>query len=143
MNKNELRKRPPCPRCQQEGPIRYGHILNRQRWQCRGCRYEFTGTRLVHKPNELKWWAVELYEAGLSSNRIAQEVGLSPTTVLLWCRLLTPPGGRIHQMKVRWDKVLPPHIRAELRVIQNDLRQLAIQLKQFDKDKRIFTSPSS
>jgi transposase-like protein len=101
MNAIHSITKPTCPRCEYASPIRYGFVLGRQRWLCRDCSYQFTVERLMFKPLDVKQKAANLYEEGQSSNRIGKKLGLSATTVLLWARLLTPAGGRIHQMKPR------------------------------------------
>lgn len=111
MNATHNIPKPACPRCEQASPIRYGFVLGRQRWFCRDCSYQFTVDRLMFKPLEVKQQAANLYEEGQSSNWVGKKLGLSATTVLLWTRLLTPAGGRIHQMKPRL--ALSPELRAE------------------------------
>ncbi|WP_443083019.1 IS1/IS1595 family N-terminal zinc-binding domain-containing protein [Vampirovibrio chlorellavorus] len=105
--------RPHCPRCKKHSPYKYGHTLGRQRWKCRACAYAFTVPHLRYKPAECLYKAADLYEQGLSSNRIAKRLNLSPTTVLKWVRLLSPSSARIHQKRPR--AVYPPEVTAALR----------------------------
>jgi transposase-like protein len=123
--------RPSCPRCKKQNPYKYGHALNRQRWKCRSCSYAFTLQKMRYLPAEIVFKAAELYEAGLSSNQIAQRLEMSPTTVLKWVRLLSPSNGRIHRRPTR--SVFPPDVTEALwqmrehRTIEADCQRYAEQ----------------
>jgi transposase-like protein len=123
--------KPDCPRCKQAKPIRYGFVLGRQRWFCRACAYQFTVEHLMFKPLEVKQRAAALYESGISSNRVGKTLGLSPTTVLLWARLLTPPEGRIHAMVPKL--CFPRAIRQELQALKSEGLQCALQASFYPK----------
>lgn len=129
MNTTHDITKPTCPRCEQASPIRYGFVLGRQRWLCRDCAYQFTVERLMFKPLDVKQQAANLYEEGQSSNRIGKKLGLSPTTVLLWARLLTPAGGRIHQMKPRFT--ISPELRAEWHRLNREEAEHRLSLAQY------------
>jgi transposase-like protein len=80
-------------------------------------------------PAETVFLAANLYEAGLSSNRIAKRLEMSPTTVLKWVRLLSPSDGRIHRKPRR--AVYPPEVTEAFRqmrqhrIIETDCKQYA------------------
>ena len=33
-----------CPKCQHEQVVKNGHTLDKQRWKCKKCNYQFTRT---------------------------------------------------------------------------------------------------
>lgn len=94
-------QRPPCPRCGQSSPIRYGKVNHCQRWQCRACLYEYTRLENLAIHASLRQHAAKLYEEGQSSNAIAERLGISPTSVLKWTRQHTWPQGRVYNLKPR------------------------------------------
>jgi transposase-like protein len=121
--------RPYCPRCKKQNPYKYGHVLNRQRWKCRSCSYAFTLQKMRYLPAEIVFKAAELYEADLSSNRIAKHLEISPTTVLKWVRLLSPSDGRIHRKRSR--SIFPHEVTEAFRqmrqhrIIETDCKRYA------------------
>lgn len=116
-----------CPRCRRSESIRYGFVKGRQRWLCHVCQYQFSVESLVCKPLGVKMEAAKRYEAGMSSNRVAKALGLSPTTVLLYSRLLGPPDGRVHDIPMRIP--YPKEIRLALRLLRQLEREQKIKLK--------------
>src|SRR4051795_1058420 len=55
-----------------------------QRYLCKACGLNFTNTPTRGKPLALKAAAVLLYVSGLSMNRTAQLLGVSPPTIQAW-----------------------------------------------------------
>jgi len=76
---------PNCPQCQSKS-IKYGHIRNTQRWQCKKCKHQFTLHLPRGKKQEVKVLAVLLYMMGVSMNSIAKLIGVATKTVLEWVR---------------------------------------------------------
>jgi hypothetical protein len=119
--------KPTCPRCEYTSPIRYGFVLGRQRWLCRDCAYQFTVDRLMFKSLDVKQQAASLYEEGQSSNRVGKKLGLSPTTVLLWARLLSDANGRIYRLKRKLT--FPKEVSLELKSIQRELMDYKLKFQ--------------
>lgn len=107
-------KRPDCPKCNQSNPKRSGHASGgKQRWHCMACHFEFTRVDGLGKPREVKLYAALMYEEGHSSTKVAQLLGVSPTSVLRWSRDITWPTGRAHSLKPRF--VTPEPYRSMFR----------------------------
>jgi insertion element IS1 protein InsB len=64
--------------------MKSGHILNKQRWWCRACRYQFTKTNGHGTPDTGKRAAVSLYGHGLSLRTVARLLGTTAPSVLRW-----------------------------------------------------------
>lgn len=77
-----------CKRCQSEQTYKNGYIRGLQRYKCRGCAYTFTQTPPRGEPMEKKLTALTLYASGLSINKIAGLLKVSPPAVLRWIRKL-------------------------------------------------------
>ena len=65
-------------RCGSEEHVKNGRMRNKQRYLCKGCGLNFTGTPPRGTPLALKAAAVLLYGSGLSMNRTAKLLGVSP-----------------------------------------------------------------
>ena len=59
-------------------------VCGKQRYLCKGCGLNFTGTPPRGKPLALKVAAVLLYISGLSMNRTAKLLGVSTPTIQAW-----------------------------------------------------------
>ncbi len=123
--------RPNCPKCSKPDPKKNGHALNRQRWKCKACDFEYTRTDRTDKLKALRLQAVNLYEIGYSSNQVAAMLKISSTSVLKWARTRTFPHGRVFEIKPRLT--FPPEIRSELRNIREELASLQLQLNEYPK----------
>ena len=77
---------PKCPKCSNEGSIKFGFVGSKQRWFCKPCQYRFTRTTPRGKPRALKSLAVLLHGFGLSYNAIWKIVGISTQSVINWVR---------------------------------------------------------
>jgi transposase len=73
-----------CKRCGSGEHTRNGFMRGKQRYRCRSCGLNFTGTPPRGKPFALKVTAVLLHASGLSMNRTAKLVGVSTPTVQAW-----------------------------------------------------------
>jgi transposase-like protein len=74
-----------CPKCAEKA-IKYGKVLGKQRWQCKSCKFQFTGQKPKGKPLQIKLLAVFLYLSGMSFNAIAYLFKVSDVAVLKWVR---------------------------------------------------------
>lgn len=79
-----MKERPCCARCGSPRVVKSGHVLGKQRWWCRACRYQFTKTSAPDTPNTVKRAAVSLYGHGLSFRTTARLLGTTAQTVLRW-----------------------------------------------------------
>ena len=78
----------PCKRCDSPQTHKNGHVRKMQRHKCRNCGYSFTQTPPRGEPMEKKLTALTLYASGLSINKIAGLLKVSPPAVLRWIRKL-------------------------------------------------------
>ena len=81
MNKNPI-----CPKCKAAEVIKSGKILEKQRYKCKKCLFQFTRLTPHGKPTSDKAKAVELYIHGLSMRSIGKILNVSTTSVLRWIR---------------------------------------------------------
>ncbi len=81
----------------------------------------------MFKPLGVKQQAAELYESGQSSNQIGKKLGLSPTTVLLWARLLSDANGRIYRLEQKLT--FPKEVSLELKSIQKELMDYKLKFQ--------------
>ncbi len=76
-----------CPRCHSPSIVKNGKHLEKQRYRCKVCGFQFTrATPRGRSPNE-KALAVLLYTLGLSMNAIARLLQVSTPAVLRWIKL--------------------------------------------------------
>src|SRR5215207_1419522 len=73
-----------CKRCGSEEQVKNGLMRGKQRYLRKGCGLNFTDTPARGKPLALKAAAVLLYVSGLSMNRTAKLLGVSPPTIQAW-----------------------------------------------------------
>lgn len=78
----------PCKRCDSSQTHKNGHVRKMQRHKCRSCGYSFTQTPPRGESMEKKLTALTLYASGLSINKIAGLLKVSPPAVLRWIRKL-------------------------------------------------------
>src|SRR3954470_12980331 len=79
-----VKERPFCSRCGSHRVVKSGHVLGKQRWWCRACRYQFTKTNGPGTPDIAKRAAVSLYGHGLSFRTVARLLGTTAQSVLRW-----------------------------------------------------------
>ncbi len=79
-----MTERPSCPRCGSHRVVKSGHVLGKQRWWCRACRYQFTKITGPDTPKTIKHAAVSLYGHGLSVRTVARLLGTTAQSVLRW-----------------------------------------------------------
>ena len=79
-----MKERPFCPRCGSHRVVKSGHVLGKQRWWCRACRYQFTKTNGPGTSDIAKRAAVSLYGHGLSFRTVACLLGTTAQSVLRW-----------------------------------------------------------
>ena len=73
-----------CKRCGAEEHVKNGLMRGKQRYRCKACGLNFTGTPPRGMPLAMKVTAVLLYVSGLSMNRTAKLLGVSTPTVMVW-----------------------------------------------------------
>ena len=73
-----------CKRCGGEEHVKNGFMRGKQRYRCKGCGLNFTGTPPRGMPLAMKVTAVLPYLSGLSMNRTAKLLGVSTPTVQAW-----------------------------------------------------------
>ena len=75
-----------CPKCSSDQIIKNGIHLNKQRFRCKQCGFQFTRKTPRGRPETEKTTAVLLYTLGLSFNAIARIYGVASSTVMRWVR---------------------------------------------------------
>ncbi len=90
--------RPNCPRCLKGPPIKNGYVLNKRRWKCRFCRYEYTKVVVQGRSDNYKRQVATLYEVGHSSQSIAKLLHISTASVMQWARKWAQPTSRVHSL---------------------------------------------
>jgi transposase-like protein len=73
-----------CKRCGGEERVKNGLTRGKQRYRCKACGLNFTGTPPRGMPLRVKVTAVLLYLSGLSMNRTAKLLGVSTPSVMTW-----------------------------------------------------------
>ena len=80
-------QRPPCPKCDSKNIAKSGIVKDKQRYQCKECKYYFT----VHKIGKsidsyyvIK--ALQLYIEGVSYREIERLLGISHVSVMNWVK---------------------------------------------------------
>ena len=76
-----------CPKCHCAEAVKNGRHLEKQRYRCEGCGFQFTRTSPRGRPANEKALAVLLYTLGLSMNTIARLLQVSTPAVLRWVRI--------------------------------------------------------
>lgn len=75
-----------CPKCESKNIVKNGKHLNRQRFRCKACGFQFTRSTPRGRPTSEKVMAILLYTLGLSFNAIARLYGVATSTVVRWVR---------------------------------------------------------
>ena len=75
-----------CPKCASERIVKNGRHLERQRFRCKDCGFQFTRDTPRGRPATEKAMAILLYTLGLSFNAIARIYGVATSTVMRWVR---------------------------------------------------------
>ncbi len=75
-----------CPKCSSEQIVKNGIHLNKQRFRCKQCGFQFTRTTPRGRSAAEKTTAILLYTLGLSFNTIARIYGVASSTVMRWVR---------------------------------------------------------
>lgn len=73
-----------CKRCRAGEHVENGFMRGKQRYRCRACGLNFTGTPPRGLPLAMKAAAVLLYLSGLPMNRTAKLLGVPTPTVMTW-----------------------------------------------------------
>ena len=73
-----------CKRCGAEEHVKNGLMRGKQRYRCKACGLNFTGTPPRGMPLRVKVTAVLLHVSGLSMNRTAKLLGVSTPSVMTW-----------------------------------------------------------
>ena len=90
-----------CKGCGGEEHVKNGSMRGTQRYRCKACGLNFTGTPPRGMPLRVKVTAVLLHLSGLSMNRTAKLLGVSTPSVMTWIEQFAEvyarkpePGGR-------------------------------------------------
>ena len=76
-----------CKKCQSEKFAKNGFVKEKQRYKCKICGCQFTNTPKRGAPESLKKLCIYLYShCGVSQNKIAILVRVSPPAVLKWIK---------------------------------------------------------
>ena len=75
-----------CPKCSSDQVVKNGIHLNKQRFRCKKCGFQFTRKTPRGRPVTEKTTAILLYTLGLSFNSIARIYGVASSTVMRWVR---------------------------------------------------------
>ncbi len=75
-----------CPKCESGDYVKNGKHHGKQRYKCKRCGCQFTQNHKHGVARPRKMLALLLYLSGLSMNRTAQIVGVSPVSVMNWMR---------------------------------------------------------
>ena len=99
-----------CKRCGAEEHVKNGLMRGKQRYRCKVCGLNFTGTPPRGMPLAMKVTAVLLYVSGLSMNRTAKLLGVSTPTVMVWIERFAEvyaqkPGPEGHAVVVELDEM--------------------------------------
>jgi transposase len=73
-----------CKGCGGEEHVKNGFMRGKQRYRCKACGPNFTGTPPRGMPPRVEVTAVLLYLSGLSMNRTAKLLGVSTPSVQAW-----------------------------------------------------------
>ena len=74
-----------CPKCGAKG-IKYGKVGEKQRYQCKHCKCQYTRPDKKGKPIQIKFLALYLYLSGMSMRSTAMLFNVTTTAVLKWIR---------------------------------------------------------
>ena len=80
-------QKPACPKCDYQHVIKSGIVNNRQRYQCKKCRYFFSVNKLGKQIDDyyvIK--ALQLYLEGVSYREIERILGVSHVSVMNWVK---------------------------------------------------------
>lgn len=101
-----------CPKCASERIMKNGRHLERQRFRCKDCGFQFTRDTPRGRPATEKAMAILRYTLGLSFNAIARIYGVATSTVMRWVRDFAEktyekpsPWGSCHH-RTWWDVAL-------------------------------------
>ena len=75
-----------CPKCDSCKTVKNGTHLERQRYRCKSCSFQFTRITPRGRPANEKAMAVLLYTSGLSFNAIARIFNVAASTAMRWVR---------------------------------------------------------
>src|SRR5919202_179775 len=73
-----------CKRCGSEEHVKNGFMKGLQRYRCKACGLNFTGTPPRGMPLRVKVTAVLLYLSGVSMNPTPKLLGVSTPSVMTW-----------------------------------------------------------
>ena len=73
-----------CPKCNSKVFVKAGFIRNKQRYQCKVCKYQFTQSYIGRYTQNIKLQALKLYKEGNGLRRIGRILGISFETIRLW-----------------------------------------------------------
>ena len=74
-----------CPKCKSKESVKDGIVKERQRYQCKQCKYRYT-VEQRGKPNSLKKLALQMYLEGMGFRSIERILKVSNVTVLNWIK---------------------------------------------------------
>ena len=76
-----------CPRCSSDQRVKNGMKLDRQRYLCKNCGYQFSvEKRCCDAPRHIKEMAIKMFLEGVGFRAIGRIVGFSNVAVLGWVK---------------------------------------------------------
>lgn len=76
-----------CPRCQSTERVKNGHINGRQRYRCKGCKYDYSvAQKSTAVSADKKRLAIEMYLEGMGFNSIGRILKVSHVSVQKWVK---------------------------------------------------------
>jgi len=77
-----------CPKCNSEHNVKNGIVLERQRYKCKSCNYNYSVERRSNdKDSTLKRFALSMYLEGLGFRSIGRLLKVSHVSVINWIKL--------------------------------------------------------
>jgi transposase len=85
LQKNQMVEK--CPRCQSTERVKNGHINGRQRYRCKGCKYDYSvAQKSTAVSADKKRLAIEMYLEGMGFNSIGRILKVSHVSVQKWVK---------------------------------------------------------
>jgi transposase-like protein len=84
-----------CPKCKSTEKVKDGIVKERQRYQCKKCKYRYT-VEQRGKPMALKKLALQMYLEGLGFRSIERILNVSNVTVMNWIKSF---GKQLHEFR--------------------------------------------
>ena len=77
-----------CPKCQSAQKVKNGRVLDRQRYKCKDCGFNYSvEIRGMDKDSSTKRFALSMYLEGLGFRSISRLLKVSHVSVINWVKL--------------------------------------------------------